>query len=485
MIMMALEVLLGKGDDGNAITWTPKNEKNPHFMVVGTSGSGKTETLKAIVHELSAGNVPSFIVDFHQDFEDVADNVLDFTNMTINPLEYTPETPEASMYKVSNILKKIFTLGVQQEGALQDAILSAYRDKGIDIRSMEKKDAPTFEDVKNVLENKAEYLKAEKRSSQTIETLLVRLRPLFNTGFFTSKKNAIPFKDIFSETTVLKLKNMPTEEVKYAIAEFFINKLKYELYARGKTDKMVLYCIVDEAHRLIDEKSPLNDLLRESRKYGTGVILSSQRPSDFSDTVLANVGGIIAFQCRLEKDAIFVARQMGINFEEIKNLTEIGTGYVNLSSKNGNERVRIIPLWKRKNVPKPKAAKKEERKTESRAPARKEAKVPEDAEKNEEKDEESEELETKKAPEQGAKPMMPEEEDDAIYIRDEYMHFPPLLWLARGMKAYFSSIKRGALFVLVMSASYSLLEPVRAAAVTGAFILLMMIVGFIHTRRKK
>ncbi|MBI4018864.1 MAG: ATP-binding protein [Candidatus Aenigmarchaeota archaeon] len=472
--MMVLEIILGKGDNGNEIKWAPKNEKNPHFMVVGTSGSGKTETLKAIIHELSAGGVPSFIVDFHQDFDNVADNVLDFTNMTINPLEYAPETPEAAMYKVSNILKKIFVLGVQQEGVLQDAILSAYRDKGIDIKSMEKQDAPTFEDVKNVLENKAEYLKEEKRSSQTIETLLVRLRPLFNTGFFTSKKSAIPFKNIFAETTVLKLKNMPTEEVKYAIAEFFINKLKYELYARGKTDKMVLYCIVDEAHRLIDEKSPLNDLLRESRKYGTGVILSSQRPSDFSDTVLANVGGIIAFQCRLEKDAIFVGRQMGINFEEIKNLTEVGTGFVNLSSKNGNEKVKITPLWKRKGLKTVKKERKAEKphETKQKEPAKKEEK---------EEDERSEETPAQER----KKPIVLEEEDDAIYIRDEYRYFPPLLWFVRGMKAYFSSIKRGALFAVVMGFAYSFLEFRFAAAVTGVFLLSLMIAGFMRSRGKK
>jgi len=473
MIMMALEIILGKGESGNEIKWMPKNEKNPHFMVVGTSGSGKTETLKAVVHELSAAGVPSFIVDFHQDFDDVADNVLDFTNMTINPLEYAPETPEAAMYKVSNILKKIFALGVQQEGALQDAILSAYRDKGIDIRSMERKDAPTFEDVKNILENKAEYLKEEKRSSQTVETLLVRLRPLFNTGFFTSKKSTIPFKNIFAETTVLKLKNMPTEEVKYAIAEFFINKLKYELYARGKTDKMVLYCIVDEAHRLIDDKSPLNDLLRESRKYGTGVILSSQRPSDFSDTVLANVGGIIAFQCRLEKDAIFVGRQMGINFEEIKNLTEVGTGFVNLSSKSGNEKVKITPLWKRKGM---KTVKKERKIEKPHETVQKEAQKKEENKKEDDQVEETPKQERNK---------IPEEEDDAIYIRDEYKHFPPLLWLVRGLKAYFSSVKRGALFAFAMGSAYSFFELRLAAALTAAFLLSATAIGFMRSREKK
>ena len=343
-----LKIYLGKDESGNPVHWIPKKEKNPHFMVVGTSGSGKTETLKAVAHELHENKIPSLIIDFHQDFEEVPGYVMDFSNITINPLEYGSEPPETVMYKISHILKKIFNLGVQQEGILQDAIQKSYRDKGIDIKSTEPKDPPTFEDVKNILEESTDKLREEKRSIQTIETLLVRLRPLFNTGFFSNKKSSIPFSQIFKKTTILRLKNMPTEEVKYAVAEFFINKLRYELYSRGKSDNIVLYCIVDEAHRLIDERSPLNDLLRESRKYGTGVILSSQRPSDFSDTVLANLGGILSFQCRLDRDAIFVARQMGMNFELIKGLTEIGTGYVNFSSEKANRKIKIVPVWERK-----------------------------------------------------------------------------------------------------------------------------------------
>ena len=344
---MKPKIYLGAAEDGSDVAWSPKDEKNPHMLVVGTSGSGKTETLKAVIYELSRIGTPAMIIDFHQDFDGMSENVLDFSNITINPLEYYPEMPEITMYKISHILKKIFNLGVQQEGYLQDAIQSAYRRRGIDLKSTEKKDAPTFEDVKDILERQMETQKEEKRGAQTIETLLVRLRPLFNTGFFTNKKSTVPFNKIFKETTVLKLRDLPTDEVKYAVAEFFLNKLKYELYSRGKSDKLILYVVVDEAHRLIDDKSPLNDLLRESRKYGTGVVLSSQRPSDFSETVLANIGGIISFQCRLDRDAAFIAKQMGISFEEIKNLTGMGTAYVNFSSRSGSHKVKIKPLWER------------------------------------------------------------------------------------------------------------------------------------------
>src|SRR3989338_6512776 len=275
-LIMPVSVYLGESNEGS-VSWIPKNEKNPHLLVVGTSGSGKTVTLRSLVYELGKSGIPSLIVDFHNDFDDLAESILDFKNITINPLDFSGgETAETSMYKVSSILSKIFRLGVQQEGVLQDAIIESYGKYGIGLKdTMHDGAIPDFNTVRRALEEKIDVLREERRATVTVETLMVRLRPLFDTGFF-SQKETKKFDEIFMKTTVLKLRDLPTDEVKYTVAEFFLNKLKYALYKKGKTDELRLYCIVDEAHRLIDERSPLNDLLRESRKYGTGVIMSFQ-----------------------------------------------------------------------------------------------------------------------------------------------------------------------------------------------------------------
>ncbi|MBS3055823.1 MAG: DUF853 family protein [Candidatus Aenigmarchaeota archaeon] len=338
---MPVSVYLGESNEGS-VSWIPKNEKNPHLLVVGTSGSGKTVTLRSLVYELGKSGIPSLIVDFHNDFDDLAESILDFKNITINPLDFSGgETAETSMYKVSSILSKIFRLGVQQEGVLQDAIIESYGKYGIGLKdTMHDGAIPDFNTVRRALEEKIDVLREERRATVTVETLMVRLRPLFDTGFF-SQKETKKFDEIFMKTTVLKLRDLPTDEVKYTVAEFFLNKLKYALYKKGKTDELRLYCIVDEAHRLIDERSPLNDLLRESRKYGTGVIMSSQRPGDFSETVLANIGAFIAFQCRLDKDSKFVSKQMKIDFESVQNLTETGTAYIDFSSSDRSLKVKV------------------------------------------------------------------------------------------------------------------------------------------------
>jgi glutamyl-tRNA(Gln) amidotransferase subunit E len=70
------KVLLGKNIIDRPVYWEIEKEKNPHLLVLGTSGCGKTETLKAIIHDLNKANCPSMIIDFHNEFSGVGKNVL-------------------------------------------------------------------------------------------------------------------------------------------------------------------------------------------------------------------------------------------------------------------------------------------------------------------------------------------------------------------------------------------------------------------------
>ncbi|MBI2578340.1 MAG: ATP-binding protein [Candidatus Aenigmarchaeota archaeon] len=338
-----IKVLLGKSvREGKKIYWEPKREKNPHLVVVGTSGSGKTETLRSIILELKRQNVPSIIIDFHAEFRDVADQVINLRDLTINPLEIElGRRPQDVVYEVANIMKKIFSLGDQQEALLRQAIRRCYEDNRINILNpvYSNMKAPPFMDIKDKINEI--YDESDSISRNTLFSLTNRIEALFEVDIFFKENTIIPFDTIIRKTTSIELKDFPTEDIKSVIAEFFLNKLIYYLYKAGKSDSMRLHCVIDEAHRLTYEGSPLDRLLRESRKYGTGIILSSQRPSDFSETILANSGGIISLQCSLEKDAKFVARQMNLDFIDVKNLTDVGSGFVKFSSDNVSRKIKI------------------------------------------------------------------------------------------------------------------------------------------------
>ena len=339
-----MKILLGKNVIDKPFYWSTDKEKNSHMIVLGTSGSGKTETLKSIIHEINLNKVPSLIIDFHNEFGGLAKNVLNLREVSINPLEISGESrPENVVYEISDIIKKIFQLGEIQEAILRHAIRQSYLDYGIDLKKKGPfSDYPNFSDVEANI-----YRQEDSKNKTSIGSLISRIEPLFELDVFKSSTN-ISFKDILKETTVVELMDFPTETVKSTIAEFFLSKLSYYLYSLEKIKKLRLFCIIDEAHRLMYDNSPLNRLLRESRKYGIGVILASQRPSDFNETILANVGGILSFQCSLDKDAKFVGRQLNLEPRKIKNLVGPGLGYVKFSRNERPEKIKIIPLKDRR-----------------------------------------------------------------------------------------------------------------------------------------
>jgi len=338
-----MRILLGKNVIDKPFYWEVEKEKNPHLIVLGTSGSGKTETLKSIIHELNLNKVPSLVIDFHNEFSGLATNLLNLREVGINPLEVSAnERPENIVYETADIIRKIFKLGDIQEAILRQAIKQSYLEKGINLKEKKSfKEFPNFSDIKKNI-----FRQENSKNKNSIESLISRIEPLFDIEIF-KEGNEIEFNNLLSKTTVVELKDFPTEMVKSAIAEFFLNKLSYYLYSLDKSKKLRMYCVIDEAHRLMYENSPLDRLLRESRKYGVGVILASQRPADFNETVLANAGAILSFQCNLEKDAKFVAKQLNLETRKIKNLVEPGLGYIKFSRSEKSEKVKIIPLSSR------------------------------------------------------------------------------------------------------------------------------------------
>ena len=79
-----MRILLGKNVIDKPFYWEVEKEKNPHLIVLGTSGSGKTETLKSIIHELNLNKVPSLVIDFHNEFSGLATNLLNLMGSRIN-----------------------------------------------------------------------------------------------------------------------------------------------------------------------------------------------------------------------------------------------------------------------------------------------------------------------------------------------------------------------------------------------------------------
>ena len=106
--------------------------------------------------------------------------------------------------------------------------------------------------------------------------------------------------------SVLDFSGVPTEAADIAIGA--VMRLIFELSVRSGTEGLGIgrsqpvLLIVEEAHRFIGEQSStgtreaVNRIAREGRKYGMGLMLVSQRPSELPDTALSQCGTLIALR---------------------------------------------------------------------------------------------------------------------------------------------------------------------------------------------
>ena len=110
---------------GDDIYWNPLELRNGHMVILGTSGSGKTQTLKAIAHELPSlfSDVKIIIADFHGDLvylRRVCYPLDAESPYGLNPLKLDLDPKgggcDLQAIAVAAILKKSLSMGTNQEG---------------------------------------------------------------------------------------------------------------------------------------------------------------------------------------------------------------------------------------------------------------------------------------------------------------------------------------------------------------------------------
>lgn len=118
-----------------------------------------------------------------------------------------------------------------------------------------------------------------------------------------------------SQTTTWKLHILNLKHVAHDLMPFILGSLlelfAFELFRRGQGNTYPTLLVLEEAHhylRQISEDDGSRDslayerLAKEGRKYGVGLWISTQRPSEVSDTVLAQCGTWVVFRLTSEND---------------------------------------------------------------------------------------------------------------------------------------------------------------------------------------
>lgn len=264
---------------------------NSHISITGETGSGKTQATKAILRDLISGitRLPVLILDFKDDYSQpsyVETEGLAIYDASMDGLPFNPMVPPTDprsgranpmghIHQLGEIIKRIYRLGDQQAFHLREAMKETYEIQGIATRPFKPGDDQEylpFEAIRDVLVREGH------------DALLGRLSPIFDLGLFAASEETTSLTQLLQEPAVIRLSQLPGDEVKNAVAEFLLMALYNQLIRQPQPRTLRRLLVLDEAWRLI--QSPfLEPLMREGRAFGLGVVVATQYPKDLPDTV--------------------------------------------------------------------------------------------------------------------------------------------------------------------------------------------------------
>lgn len=302
--------------------------------------------------------LPALILDFKDDYSrseyTAAEGlrVLDanFGGLPFNPLEPAIDpvsgrvNPMGHVHQIGEIPKRVYRLGDQQTFHLREAIKSSYEQAGLktsghvpaaDVRW------PSLDDVRPIL------------SEAGHDALLGRLSPIFDLGLFTDPGDA-SLADLLDGQVVIRLSQLPGDQVKNAVAEFLLLALYNHLIRLEQPRQLRRLLVLDEAWRVTNSER-LEPLMRESRAFGLGIIVATQYPNDLSDAVAGATATRLFFSQSLSDpikaiQATLVGKSTGTEAERVGSDVR-GMQKLNCLLQNQQHRpyrrVAVVPYWQR------------------------------------------------------------------------------------------------------------------------------------------
>lgn len=295
-----------------------RSQTNPHILIVGSSGTGKSSLAKYLVRELlDSYGIPCLIIDSHNEYVDlirsIRGEVVYADEISVNPLDLDGVSPRERIVQVADTLQRIFRLGSLQRVTLEEVLEEAYSRYGIesDLPETWSNKVPTFTTLLQVIEDRIENSRNSSERSR-YESLKPYIRLLASSVFL---ETTIPFKRILKKPCTIALARVPGDQVKAIITEALLRKIAHHMYLKGFT-KLDLgierYIVIDEAHRIVkrgtSSPSLIGRLIMESRKYGIGFIIITQQPLDLDEAIIANTAVKISFNISEPKNLDYIAK---------------------------------------------------------------------------------------------------------------------------------------------------------------------------------
>jgi len=306
-----------------------------HFAILGTTGSGKSCAVALLIHSIIEEYPHSHIIlldphnEYYRAFPEKAE-IIDPTSLEIPHWLLTLEE------SIELFIGRTEHAATRQTNILKDAILQArkgFPDQAVPTEKITVDTPVSYKlgDLVHNIEQAKAGLSASKAESH--EKILSKIRTLLedkrfefllrpnddvsdNLAELLAKLFRIPDQE--KPLTIIDLSGVPSDVVDVVVSVLCRTIFDFALWNPKRSD-IPLFLVCEEAHRYAPRseeasfqptKRALARIAKEGRKYGVGLALVTQRPSELSESILSQCNTIIALRMSNEQDQHFVRRAL-------------------------------------------------------------------------------------------------------------------------------------------------------------------------------
>ncbi len=299
------------------VDWRLGVRGNPHLLIAGLPGMGKTTCIVKLCEQMVAAKVRPVVFSYHQDIDERIEESLgevrfvDFDGLGFNPLRVIDRGVRMAHLDVAGAMRDIFTaiypeLGDIQADHIRRAIKESFEEAGWAAGEAGASE-PAFKRF-------VEILRGEPKPDRGLQTLLARLSELDDYGFFDT---GIEARNSLWEgvlPTVIRIHTTQNDNLQRAFASLVFYGLYKDMFRRGIQERITHALIFDEAHRAARLKL-IPTMAKECRKYGISLVLASQEARDFDISVFSAIANYLVLRST-DTDAKFLVRNVANSRQE-------------------------------------------------------------------------------------------------------------------------------------------------------------------------
>lgn len=306
----------------------PDSEPNPHILIVGMSGYGKSTLCKQLIMEVAHAGKKIMVFDVHNEHSDVVRTLggkdYDVARVGINIMALDGVSVEERIGELVGLLSEAYHLGNIQEHLLKECMWYTYKRLGAySHKSVRLDKTPMIADLMDELAIFIRHTKlpTERKSLLSLRSKLSTLNTnAFNGNFVTLEQ----LKGSISSFSLAGLRNREARTI-------YINELLKRLYLsmkeNAREEGVKYYILLDETQFLIGTGNLAGELIRktieEGRKYGVGLIIATHSASNLHKQIVANASTFITFHSTEPEEIEYVSDLLSFGrrdaAEEIKN----------------------------------------------------------------------------------------------------------------------------------------------------------------------